>query len=217
VPVYAAVVLFATGWSDGVTPGLNFLAGLHGAVALALLGGLLFTEEAGVPLPFAPGELTLLAAGLLIAAGGLDPYIFIPLALLACIAGSLLGYTWARAVGDRGLQALARRIHQQRALERVSGRIRSAGWGGVAVSRLIPGLRIYTTLVAGALRVRRSTFFLGIVPATVIWIAVYVALGVLVGVPIEHFFTAVQKLAIQGAILVVMGVGCYFLIRRTPA
>lgn len=217
MPVYAAVVLFATGWSDGVTPGLNFLAGLHGAVALALLGGLLFTEEAGVPLPFAPGELTLLAAGLLIAAGGLDPYIFIPLALLACIAGSLLGYTWARAVGDRGLQALARRIHQQRALERVSGRIRSAGWGGVAVSRLIPGLRIYTTLVAGALRVRRSTFFLGIVPATVIWIAVYVALGVLVGVPIEHFFTAVQKLAIQGAILVVMGVGCYFLIRRTPA
>jgi len=196
---------------------LNFLAGLHGAVAIALLGGLLFTEEAGVPLPFAPGELTLLAAGLLIAAGGLDPYVFIPVALIACIAGSLVGYTWARAVGDRGLQALARRIHQQRSLERVSGRVRSAGWGGIAVSRLIPGLRIYTTLVAGALRVRRTTFLLGMAPATVIWLAVYVALGVLVGVPIEHFFTAVQKLAIQGAILVAMGVGCYFLIRRTPA
>jgi len=34
---------------------LNFLAGLHGAVAIALLGGFLFAEEAGVPLPFAPG------------------------------------------------------------------------------------------------------------------------------------------------------------------
>lgn len=199
------------------TPALNFLEGLHGAVAIALLGGLLFTEEAGVPLPFAPGELTLLAAGLLIAAGGLDPYVFIPLALVACIAGSLVGYTWARAVGDRGLRALARRIHQQRALERVSGRVRSAGWSGVAVSRLIPGLRIYTTLVAGALRVRRTSFLLGIVPATVIWIGVYITLGVLVGVPIEHFFTAVQRLAIQGAILVVMGVGCYFVIRKTPA
>jgi membrane protein DedA with SNARE-associated domain/DNA-binding transcriptional ArsR family regulator len=196
---------------------LTFLAGLHGAVAIALLGGLLFTEEAGVPLPFAPGELTLLAAGLLIAAGGLDPFIFIPVALIACVAGSLVGYTWARAVGDRGLQALARRIHQQHSLERVSGRVRSAGWGGIAVSRLIPGLRIYTTLVAGAVQVRRSTFLLGMVPATVIWLAVYIALGVLVGVPIEHFFTAVQKLAIQGGILVVMGLGCYFLIRRTPA
>jgi hypothetical protein len=47
--------------------------------------------------------------------------------------------------------------------------------------------------------------------------AVYVALGVLVGVPIEHFFTAVQKLAVQGVILVVMGAGCYFVIRKTPA
>jgi membrane-associated protein len=196
---------------------LNFLQGLHGVVALALLGGLLFTEEAGVPLPFAPGELTLLAAGLLIAAGGLDPFIFIPVALAACITGSLVGYTWARVVGERGLQAFARRIHQQDALERVSGRVRSAGWGGVAVSRLLPGLRIYTTLVAGALGVRRRTFLLGMVPATVVWIAVYIALGVLVGVPIEHFLTEVQRLALQGAILLAMGVGCYIVIRRTPA
>ena len=36
---------------------------------LAPLTGLLFAEEAGVPLPFAPGELTLLVAGLLIASG----------------------------------------------------------------------------------------------------------------------------------------------------
>jgi membrane protein DedA with SNARE-associated domain/DNA-binding transcriptional ArsR family regulator len=200
-----------------VTPGVNFLEGLHGALAIVLLGGLLFTEEAGVPLPFAPGELTLLAAGFLIAAGGLDLYIFVPVALVACIAGALVGYTWARAVGDRGLRALARRIHQQRALERVSGRVRSAGWGGVALSRLIPGLRVYTTLVAGALRVRRTSFLLGIVPATVVWMAVYIALGVLVGVPIVHFFTAVQKLAIQGGLLVAMGLGCYFIVRRTPA
>src|SRR5579862_8262960 len=83
---------------------VNFLSGLHGAVALALLPALLFAEEAGVPLPFAPGELTLLFAGLLIASGGLNPYAFIPLALIACIAGSLVGYSWARAVGDRGLK-----------------------------------------------------------------------------------------------------------------
>ena len=196
---------------------MSFLEGLHGAVAIALLGGLLFAEEAGVPLPFAPGELTLLAAGLLIAAGGLDPYVFIPLALAACIAGALVGYTWARAVGDRGLQALARRLHRQRALARVSTRVRSAGWLGIAVSRLIPGLRIYTTLVAGALRVRRATFLLGMVPATAVWMAVFVALGVLAGVPIEHFLSEIERLAVQGAILLAMGVGCYLAIRRTPA
>ena len=91
-----------TEWRTGV----NFLQGLHGAVALALLAGLLFAEEAGVPLPFAPGELTLLAAGLLISAGGLDPWVFAPVAVVACAGGSLVGYYWARALGDRGLESL---------------------------------------------------------------------------------------------------------------
>ena len=202
-----------TEWRTGV----NFLQGLHGAVALALLAGLLFAEEAGVPLPFAPGELTLLAAGLLISAGGLDPWVFAPVAVVACAGGSLVGYYWARALGNRGLENLARRLHQQRALERVTLRVRSAGWMGVAVSRLIPGLRVYTTLVAGALRVKRSTFLTGMITATVLWVAVYVALGMAAGVPIEHFLTQIQRLAVQGGILVAMGVGCYVAVRRTPA
>jgi membrane-associated protein len=195
---------------------LNFLQGLHGVVAVVLLCGLLFAEESGVPLPFAPGEIVLLAAGLLIAAGGLNPLVFIPLAMFACVAGSIVGYSWARLVGEHGLTSLAQRLHQQRNLERVSRRMRSAGWMGVALSRLIPGLRIYTTLVAGALRVPRRIFIAAMVPSTVIWVGVFVALGTVVGIPVEHFFNHVQQLAVQGAILVVMGLGCYLAIRRTP-
>jgi membrane-associated protein len=196
---------------------VNFLQGLHGAVALALLPSLLFAEEAGVPLPFAPGELTLLVAGLLIASGGLNPYAFIPLALVACIAGSLVGYSWARAVGDRALQGLARRLRQQRNLERVENRLRNAHWQAIAFSRLIPGLRIYTTLVSGAVKAPRRSFILAMSASTVVWVAVYVALGILIGVPVEHFLDQIQKLAVQGAILIVMGVGCYIAVRKTPS
>ena len=196
---------------------VNFLSGLHGAVALALLPALLFAEEAGVPLPFAPGELVLLVAGLLIASGGLNPYAFIPLSMVACIAGSLVGYSWARAVGDRGLRGLARRLRQQRNLERVEERLRAAGWRGIAISRLIPGLRIYTTLVAGAVRAGRRTFVVAMVASTFVWVGVYVALGILIGVPVQHFLDQIQKLAVQGAILIVMGVGCYLAVRRTPS
>ena len=196
---------------------MNFLGGLHGAVALAVLLGLLFAEESGVPLPFAPGEITLLFGGLLIASGGLNPYVFIPLAIVACIAGSLVGYSWARVLGEHGLEAVARRLRQQRNLERVSRRIRSAGWAGVAISRLIPGLRIYTTLVAGAVRVPRQAFILAMGASTVVWVGVYVALGVLVGVPVEHFLNEIQKVALQGAILIAIGVGCYIAVRKTPA
>lgn len=169
-----------------------------------------------MPLPFAPGELVLLAAGLLIAAGGLNPFIFIPLAMVACIAGSVVGYSWARLVGERGLVALAQRLHQHKNLERVSKRVRSAGWLGVALSRLIPGLRIYTTLVAGAVRVSRRTFVVAMVPSTIVWVGVFVALGTVVGIPVERFFNQLEKLAVQGAILIVMGVGCFLAIRRTP-
>jgi membrane-associated protein len=196
---------------------VNFLQGLHGAVALALLPALLFAEEAGVPLPFAPGELVLLVGGLLIASGGLNPYAFFPLVLFACIAGSLVGYSWARVVGDRGLRGLARRLRQQRNLERVEERLRSAGWLKIAICRLIPGLRIYTTLVAGAVRAPRRSFTLAIVSSTVVWVAVFVALGMLIGVPVAHLLDRIQKLALEGAILIVMGVGCYLAVRKTPS
>jgi membrane protein DedA with SNARE-associated domain/DNA-binding transcriptional ArsR family regulator len=195
---------------------MSFLQGLHGVVAVVLLCGLLFAEESGVPLPFAPGEIVLLAAGLLIAAGGLNAFVFVPLAMAVCILGSFVGYGWARLVGERGLIALAQRLHQQRNLERVSRRIRSAGWLGVALSRLIPGLRIYTTLVAGAVRVPARTFFVAMVPSTIVWVGAFVALGTVVGIPVEHFFNQVERLAVQGAILVVMGLGVFFAIRRTP-
>jgi membrane-associated protein len=196
---------------------MNFLFGLHGAVAIVLLCTLLFVEEAGVPLPFAPGELTLLAGGLLIAAGGLDPFVFVPMAIAVCIAGATVGFSWARIVGDHGLSGLAARFHQRRTLERVSARIHSAGPLGIGVSRLIPGLRIYTTLVAGAFGVRRRTFTAGMVPSTAIWVTVYVVVGILAGIPVEHFLTHLAKLAVQGAILLVIGVGGYLAIRKAPA
>ncbi len=196
---------------------MSYLQGLHGVVAIVLLCSLLFAEEAGIPIPFAPGEVVLMAGGLLIAAGGLDPVVFVPLAIAASLAGSVVGYSWARLVGEHGLTTLARRLRQAENLARVSGRIRSAGPRAIAVSRLIPGLRIYTSLVAGAAGVDRRTFLLGVVPPTVAWVGVFVVLGAVVGIPVEHFLGEVQKLAVQGAILVAIGLGSFIAIRRVPA
>ena len=197
---------------------MNFLSGLHGAVALALLPALLFAEEAGVPAALRSGELVLLVAGLLIASGGLNPYAFIPLALVACIAGSLVGYSWARAVGDRALRGLAQRLRQQRNLERVEERLRAAGWQRIAISRLIPGpAHLHHVGRRGLSGAPRRSFILAMVTSTFVWVGVYVALGILIGVPVEHFLDQIQKLAVQGAILIVMGVGCYLAVRKTPS
>lgn len=196
---------------------MSYLQGLHGVVAIVLLCSLLFAEEAGIPLPFAPGEVVLMAGGLLVAAGGLDPLVFVPLAIAAVLAGCMVGYSWARVVGEHGLTTLARRLRQAENLARVSARIRCAGPRAIAVSRLIPGLRVYTTLVAGAAGVERRTLLLGVVPTTVVWVVAFVVLGAVVGLPVEHFLGEVQRLAVQGGILLAIGLGGFLAIRRVPA
>jgi membrane-associated protein len=180
-----------------------------------LLCTLLFVEEVGIPLPI-PGELTLLAAGLLIATGGLDPWLFVPLSIASCLAGSLTGYSWARLVGEHGLRAAAAKFHQTKRLERVTARLQKAGPREIAISRLVPGLRVYTTLVAGAGGVDRQTFLIGIAPATVVWVIVFLVIGVVAGVPAERFLGQLQGLVLQGGILILIGVGSYLGIRRVP-
>ena len=61
-------------------------------------------------------------------------------------------------------------------------------------------MRVYTTLVAGAAGVERRRFFIGIGPATALWVIAFTLLGVVAGVPAEHFFTQVQQLAVQGGV-----------------
>ncbi|MFZ0215129.1 MAG: VTT domain-containing protein [Candidatus Dormiibacterota bacterium] len=194
---------------------MAFIQGLNGVVAIVLLCTLLFAEESGVPLPV-PGELTLLAAGVLIATGALDPWLFVPLSIAACLAGSITGYSWARLVGEHGLRAAAERFHQTKALERVIARLKEAGPREIAISRLIPGLRVYTTLVVGAAGVERRRFLIGIVPATIVWVGVFTAVGVVAGVPAERLLGQIEGLVVQGGILIVAGVGGYLAIRRVP-
>lgn len=195
---------------------MSYLEGAHGLVALVLLCGLLFAEETGVPIPFAPGEICLVAGGLLIATGDLNAYLFVPLAIVSCLAGSLVGYSWANFVGDRGLTAAAERLRQEGRVTRVAERIRAAGPLQIGVTRLIPGLRIYTSLVAGAASVPRRVFLGGVVPATVVWVLFFTILGGVVGIPVERFLTSIARLVFEGTLLIVIGLGTYLAARWVP-
>src|SRR5204862_489244 len=93
----------------------------------------------------------LVAGGLLIATGDLNAYLFVPLAIVSCLAGSLVGYSWANFVGDRGLTAAAERLRQEGRVTRVAERIRAAGPLQIGVTRLIPGLRIVNVGISLAL------------------------------------------------------------------
>jgi membrane-associated protein len=196
---------------------MSALQQFHGAIALVLLCGLLFAEEAGVPLLVVSGDLILVSAGLLIATGGLDPRVFVPLAVLASVLGALVGYTWSRRLGEPALRSVAERLGAQEQLNRVLAKVRGASPVQIAVARLLPGLRVYTTLAAGAAGVDRTTFLAGVSPATVIWVLIFTALGAVIGIPAERALGQFERFALQGAILMLVGVGGYLVLRRIPA
>jgi membrane protein DedA with SNARE-associated domain len=195
---------------------VHVLNAFHGWSAVVVLCSLIFVEEAGLPLPMAPGDLLLVGAGVLISTGDLDPMVFLPLALLASVAGAMVGYTWTRAIGTRALWALAGRFGAEAHLERAATRLRSAGPATILVARLVPGLRINTTLVAGALAVRRRIFLAGLVPSILVWEAVFTGLGAALGTPVEHYLGRFEHYLLRGAVLTAIGLAGYLAARHIP-
>jgi membrane protein DedA with SNARE-associated domain len=193
---------------------MNFLTSLNGTAATLLLCSLLFVDETGVPLPFAPNEGLLLVAGILVGSGTLPLAVIMPAAYLAMASGMLAGYGWSRAIGPAGLQSLAERVHATRLYERAQARLRSASPWGIALARMIPGVRPYATMVCGAAEVDIVTFVSGALPALAVWEVLWIAAGLLIGLPIEHLLGRFERLAVRGGILVALGAVSWFAIRH---
>lgn len=196
---------------------MTLLLGLHGAAGLTLLCLLLFLEEAGIPIPVAPGDGILIVAGVLIGNDAFPLPVFLLLAWVSVLAGALTGYFWTRRIGADGLAAVATRLRATQALERVSRRLRGTGSGGIALCRLIPGMRINTTLVAGAVGVDLRTFLVGVVPVSAAWVLGLTLLGRLVGLPAEHFMSRAGRVTADGVILVLVGLVGYLSLAYLPS
>jgi membrane protein DedA with SNARE-associated domain len=148
--------------------------------------------------------------------GDLSPWIFLPSAVISALAGALVGYSWARLLGMTGVRTLAERLKAAHHLERASQRVESAGSLGIALWRLCPGMRINTTLLAGALGVNRRTFILGVAPTIAVWVPTFTLMGAVAGVPIERAMRHVNHLAIQGGLLLAIGLAAYLTARHIP-
>ncbi len=150
----------------------------HGYVLLFVI---FLIEEAGIPIPI-PGDLLLLVAGSMIAQGilGFGP-VFLLVGLATLIGTSLL-YTLALLGGRPLLRRYGRwlRISEQH-LERAEGRLNRRPLIGVAVMRLIPGLRIHSTMITGILAVPRPKATISFLLSGMIWSAAWLGAGIMLG------------------------------------
>ena len=179
---------------------IGWIQGLDGLTLTAVICGLLFLEETGVPIPFAPGDLLLAVAGIAIAAGRVDPVLMPVLATASIVAGALLGREIFTLVGWERLMRLAGRLHARMPLERAGELLQRSGWRAVFTARLIPGLRVHTTQMAGVRRMPRRTFLGGLLPAAAVYVAAFVGLGAAFGHPILELIHRAEH---QAVVLVV--------------
>jgi membrane-associated protein len=172
------------------------------ASGVAIVCALLFLEEAGLPLPVAPGEAVLIGAGLLVAGGAVPVWLMAPLAYLAVICGVLTAYAWAHRIGPKRVHALAARLHAGGPYDRAAVRLRKASPLQVAASRLLPGLRVYTSLVAGAVGLNLTRFMTGVLPASALWVVTFMGLGLFVGAPVERLLGRFEAYGLRAAVVV---------------
>jgi membrane protein DedA with SNARE-associated domain len=129
------------------------------------LGALLTLEEAGVF--FLPGDISLVAAGLHSAQGGSIVFISWIAGSAGMIIGSSIlfhGVSQSDSVGRVVPVRVVSLIHRHQVK-------------GVAVARLVPGLRNATVFAAAGARLPYRTFLFGLVPAALVWSGLLLALG----------------------------------------
>ena len=195
---------------------IAWFQGLDGTTLVVAICILMFIEETGVPLPFAPGDLVLAIGGIAVAGGRVNPILLVSTVAISVTLGAIIGRAVAELLGWDRLMRIAQPLHARGALERAAGLLQRGGWRTVFTARLIPGLRVYTTQVAGVSRVPFRTFVAGLLPANAVYIAAFVGLGAAFGRPILALIQLAEHQLLLALLILLPLVGL-FLLTRAPA
>ncbi|TQF01408.1 DedA family protein [Kitasatospora acidiphila] len=146
-------------WINSVPPGAVY--GL-----LALIIGI---ESLGIPVP---GELALVAAGMMAAKGTVNPVLLAVCASGGAIIGDSIGYLIGRKGGKPLFEKLGRKFPRHFGPDHLATAERSFHrWGmwAVFIGRFIALLRIFAGPLAGALRMPYWRFLIANVLGGVVW------------------------------------------------
>ena len=181
--------------------GFGLPTGASGYALLAGLCALLFIEECGVPLLFAPGDAVLLVCGIAASTGEVNMAVALAAISASVIVGAMLGREIFQRVGPPIVNRLAGVLRLRAALDRISGSLRRRGSVAVFAGRLTPGLRVHTTEAAGLISMPRRTFAAGLIPAALVYETIFFGLGFWLG---PGATTAIYEFTPKPAPLIVM-------------
>lgn len=186
--------------------------------ALAVILGILFFEELGVPSPI-PGDLMMVFAGIRVAQGQIPLWLALFLQELVTVVGASGLFFLSRRCGRPLVLRFGKFIHLgPESLARAEKKIHEHGGWAIVVGRILPGLRIVTPIAAGVLGMPYTSFLPALALGAFVYIAAFTMLGVFVGPAALSFYdhfalptNALISLVVLGALVFVMRQ-----VRRSP-
>ena len=142
----------------------------------------LFLSEFGMPIPL-PGNVVLVAGGFLLGRSGEWPFLLMLLAFMALVPGAAGLFL----VGRKGGQPLLARVGHRIGLpperrERIAHWLGRRAVLGLIIVRLLPTVRVGTTLLPGAMGMPTLRYALGMGCALSAWVGLYIVIGFGLGI-----------------------------------
>lgn len=171
---------------------LGQLMSQYGLVAIFLI---MLVKQTGFPMPV-PSDFIMLAAAAWAATGQVVAWQAFVAILVAIVAGSSLQYLVARKFGEQFLERFGRRIgFSSEQLEETRQTILEGGAKAVALSLLLPGIRVATVPAAGLAAMPYMSFAAGLLVGRGSFLVVHFLVGYL-GFPFLSFLLGEQSLPI---------------------
>jgi membrane protein DedA with SNARE-associated domain/rhodanese-related sulfurtransferase len=177
---------------------LEFLV-RHGT---AVLFGLVFVEQMGMPLPAAPW---LLAAGALAAAGKMNWAMALGAATFGSLLADMIWFYFGRFYGSRVLNLVCRiSLEPDSCVRRTQDIFTRRGMRGVILAKFIPGLSTLAPPMAGSSGISAPRFLIFDGLGSLLYGGSFILVGALFGRQLEQVLKALAGLG-GGALAVVAG------------
>lgn len=188
---------------------LTEVVGRYGYPGMA---GLVFVEGVGIP---APGQTAIILGAMAAGQGHLNVYVVAVVAILATLAGGVIGYTIGRFGGRRLVLRYGYYVGLGEArLRRTEAFMDRHGPKIVAVARFVDGLRQLHALVAGATRMPVRRFVAYSALGSVAWVLTWTTAGYLAGDHIQAVDVLLRRFTWYALAAVVLAIGAVVLWHR---
>lgn len=195
---------------EHLAPGFIQALARYGYVVILVI---MVVEEAGVPLPI-PGDGLLLFAGYLASTGALNLAGSLATVVVGAMVGATILYWLARRGGRRLVLRYGRFLKlDERRLDQLRRLFDRLGYAGPGVARLVPGLRVYTSALAGLADIRYPIFLTNVAWSCTVWGLVFLLLGDYFGAYWSNYTRFSDRLFYPSVLAVGMLVGGYLWVR----